>query len=253
MVGGLALVALLAACSSDDQSDDGGDAGGPSSSSGGSNASPNTGGSGNASTTGGTGVSNAGAPPATGGRAAGFGGFAPSLGGNPVQGGSTGTQGGSEPVATGGSANPGEPTLESLTPDELEELCADARASFDSSGATETAGELTCRTAGIFAVVLFEPSSDAELQRLCQETYDECVAEPLEIDDGCEENATCSATIAEFQACVAQYPRYPEQVAMGMPKCSELMMANLEAALGFEPEPTPACGALWDKCPASGP
>lgn len=211
------------------------------------------GGSGNASTTGGTGVSNAGAPPATGGRSAGFGGFAPSLGGNPVQGGSTGTQGGSVPASTGGSANPGEPTLESLTPDELGELCAGARASFDSSGATDTAGELTCRTAGIFAVVLFEPSSDAELQRLCQETYDECVAEPLEIDDDCEGNATCPATISEFQACVDEYPEYLEQVAMGMPKCSELTLANLEAALSFEPEPTPACGAYWDKCPASGP
>lgn len=254
MVGGLALAALLAACSSDDQSDDAGGAGRPSSSSGGSNASPSTGGSGNASTTGGMGVSNAGAPAATGGRAAGFGGFAPSLGGNPVQGGSTGTQGGSVPGATGGSANPGEPTLESLTPDELEELCADARASFDAAGGTETLGELACRTAGVFAALLFEPSTDAELQQLCRETYDECVAEPVELDDDCEESVTtCSATVAELEACVAEYPTYFEQLEMGMPPCSELTLANFEAALSFEPEPTPACSVLWDKCPTLAP
>jgi hypothetical protein len=235
----VAALSLLAACSSDDQSDDGGGAGAPNSSTGGSN---------------------------TGGRPAGFGGFAATLGGNPVQGGSPATPGGSPatpggspatpggspPIATGGTDDPGEPTLESLTPEELGELCADARASFDASGATETAGELTCRTAGIFAVVLFEPSSDMELQQACQETYDECVAEPLETDDNCAENSMCPATVSEFQACVDEYPTYLEQVAMGLPTCSELTLANLEQALGFEPERTPACESLWAKCPESG-
>lgn len=250
-------LALLAACGSDDQSDDGGGAGAsnPStggSSTGGSSTGAASGGSGNGSSTGGSAPSNAGAPPATGGRSAGFGGFAATLGGNPVQGGSPATQGGSPPVATGGTEDPGEPTLESLTPAELGELCADARASFDASGATETAGELTCRTAGIFAVVLFEPSSDLELQQACQDTYDECVAEPLETDDNCAENSMCPATVSEFQACVDEYPAYLEQVAMGLPTCSELTMANLEEALGFEPEATPACESLWAKCPESG-
>ena len=219
-------LSLLAACSSDDPSDDGGGAGAPNSSTGGSN---------------------------TGGRAAGFGGFGATLGGNPVQGGSPATLGGSPPVATGGTEDPGEPTLESLTPEELGELCADARASFEASGATETAGEITCRTAGIFAVVLFEPSSDMELQQACQDTYDECVAEPLETDDNCAENSMCPATVSEFEACVDEYPAYLEQVAMGLPTCSELTMANLEEALGFEPERTPACAMLWTKCPESGP
>jgi hypothetical protein len=251
----LALV-LLAACSSDDSSNDGAGAGAPNpntggSSTGGASVGADSGGSGNASSTGGRATSNAGAPPATGGRPAGFGGFAATLGGNPVQGGSPATQGGSPPVATGGAEDPGEPTLESLTTDELGELCADARASFDASGATETAGELTCRTAGIFAVVLFEPSSDMELQQACQDTYDECVAEPLETDDNCAENSMCPATVSEFQACVDEYPKYLEQVAMGLPTCSELTMANLEEALGFEPKATPACESLWAKCPES--
>jgi hypothetical protein len=254
-------LALLAACGSDDQSDDDGGGAGASnastggSSTGGSSTGADSGGSGNGSSTGGRAPSNAGnvgAPPATGGRSAGFGGFAATLGGNPGQGGSPATQGGSPPVATGGTEDPGEPTLESLSPEELGELCADARASFDASGATETAGELTCRTAGIFAVVLFEPSSDMELQQACQDTYDECVAEPLETDDNCAENSMCPATVSEFQACVDEYPAYLEQVAMGLPTCSELTMANLEEALGFEPEATPACESLWAKCPESG-
>jgi hypothetical protein len=62
----------------------------------------------------------------------------------------------------------------------------------------------------------------------------------------------CPATVSEFQACVDEYPAYLEQVAMGLPTCSELTMANLEEALGFEPEATPACESLWAKCPESG-
>ena len=262
LVWGFAM-ALLVACSSDDKNDDGGGAGAPSPgtggsstggpSTGGSSTSPNSRSGGSASTTGGMPSSNAGAPPASGGRPAGFGGFAPAVGGNPAQGGSDATQGGSEPVATGGAANPGEPTLDGLTPEQLGDLCADARASFDAAGATETLGEFSCRTAGVFVALLVEPETDAELQQLCQETYDECQAEPVELEDDCEEGAMCPATVSEFEACVAEYPTYLDRVEMGLPSCSELTLENLEAALSFEPEPTPACAVLWEKCPALAP
>jgi len=246
-------LALLAACSGDDDDGDGDDAGGAGSANASTGGASVTGGSSPGSaglaTPAGGAPSNAGAPSAggaSGGRISGLGGTRPSLGGNPVQGGAPQT-------GTGGGSSSGEPTLDGLTPEELGELCSDAQASFDAAGVTETSGELTCRTAGIFAVVLFEPQTDAELQQVCQETYDECVAEPLETEDDCAEMSACAATVAEFEACVDEYPAYLERVAMEMPTCSELTMANLEQALSLDPEPTPACGTLWDKCPESGP
>lgn len=245
-------LSLLAACSADDEREDGGGAGSPSANTGGVSANAGgaePGGAGSAATpTGGSLATNAGAGGASGGRLSGLGGTRPSLGGNPAQGGAPAAQGGAPSSSTGGSTTPSGPTLDSLSPEELGELCADARASFDAAGATETSAELSCRTAGIFAVILFEPTTDAELQALCQEMYDDCIAEPLETDDDCEENDTCPATVAEFEACVEEYPTYLERFAMELPTCSELTMANLEHALSYEPEPTPACGIFWDQC-----
>jgi hypothetical protein len=178
--------------------------------------------------------------PATGGTPAG-------TGGAPSTGGSVATAGN---VATGGTTGPsGSPTLASLSPEELLDLCSSAHAEFEASGAWAKAEDAACRFGGAFtAALLGEGASDAELQQLCQDIYDECIAEPAEPDCG-NSLTTCEATVEEFQACVDEYPEYIDALDAAFPECSELTAASLETLVEAEPELPPACALLDEKCP----
>lgn len=184
--------------------------------------------------------------------AAGSGGSAPTQGGSgagSTQGGTTSSSGG----ATGGSAgtaSSGGPTLKSLTPDELDALCMDVKAIFDETDVEDKALELTCRYAGLL-VAAASSQTGAELQRDCQRGYERCIATQPQTVAECTKNADCTATVADFKACAEEYATYLDRFLEGLPTCGQVTTNELDRELEFEPEPTPKCAVVWEKCNAT--
>ncbi len=114
------------------------------------------------------------------------------------------------------------------------------------AGVDEKYGEELCRSVGLLAAS--DGTSDAEVQQLCAGAYTRCAVNPPKMADDCLANATCTATVTDYKACVAEYPTYLDQFIAGLPVCAELTMANLKAAQAFEPAPTPACAGVWMQC-----
>jgi len=241
---------LAVGCGGEDGDSGGAKPGAPGTTTGGTVATSTGGRSGVAS---GGWISNAGSP--TGGSAAAPGGASTggstARGGAPAQGGAS-SQGGARPSAGGGfsSGLPGGATLESLSPDQLVGLCEAGQKHLLDTGLVDDLFDAFCGYEAVLAVAIFGGSSDEEARTLCSEFYTECLAAPAEPDDcSAMTTSTCSATVAELEACVDAYPEYVDNIEASAPECSELTLDSVEASLDVEPERPAPCANLWDKCP----
>lgn len=165
----------------------------------------------------------------------------------------------------GGSSDPAEPaefsssvpadkTLESLEANEVEALCRDAQAFADEVGA-QAAG---CRFFGVVTAALtaeFDAeTSDAELRTLCSDTYDACMSDQSSEAEACdteEFSENCSASVAEYGACLEGTLLAWGRVAEQLPSCEELSRESLtETSSGEEPlDIGSECEAFQAKCP----
>jgi len=160
-------------------------------------------------------------------------------------GGSSGAQAGAASATAG--ADPGDATLASLTPERMAAVCAEQSASFTAAGVADKYAEVTCRTVGLISVT-DSATTDADVQKACRDAYTRCAVKPPVPDDRCADNASCTATVSDYQACVAAYPAYLDEFSAGIPVCAELTRANLKAALAFAPTDPPACAGVWKQC-----
>jgi hypothetical protein len=244
----LAPLSLLVAfaffgCSSGDDDERGSPSSQAGSSGAGTGGSPMTGSSGGrvAAATGGT--SSGGA---TGGDSSGGRGGSTSSGGVVGNGGTP--QGGSTSTGSGFSSGlPDASTLDTLSPEELVGLCEASQEYLEKSASVAKATEGLCRYGGAFLAVLFEVETDAELRQLCAESYAECIAEPLE-QEPCAMTSTCTATVAEFEACIDDYPALLASFDR-IPACAELTLDDLAEVAEFMPDTPAGCASLWEKCP----
>lgn len=197
----------------------------------------------------GNGGNNAGAGPSSG-----AGGAGPSsgagAGGAPHAGGA--------PSASGGaftSTLPGDKPLNSLTDAEFAGLCQEFDADFGPDTASgKAAVEADCRLAGLFFAALSGGQTDAAVQAACKSGYDECIAAPTQSDPAqcTKPGASCTATVAEAEACFNDSIAAFATLRDALPMCSALTVASLSdgssSPTSSEMTP-PSCVTYQAKCP----
>jgi hypothetical protein len=142
-------------------------------------------------------------------------------------------------------------TLNMLTPQDAEKVCK-ATTAYVAKGLQDPAvADMTCRILGLIAVV---SAKDTEIQSSCKMAYDACKALPPAAPgatDACGNptDTTCSATVAEYEACIGELPSDLMFLSRLIPKCDKATRTSLVPLLAGSALLGEACQALDKKCP----
>jgi len=175
--------------------------------------------------------------------------------------GSGGASGGTGPSAAGAASTnsgsfssglPGDKQLGSLTDDEAAALCKKLSEYFaDGSAVSKSFEEMTCRLGSVVLATLGGPATDAALQASCKGFYDSCVAAPTMNSESCgKADASCTATVGEYEACVNDSVKQIGQLGTAVPACDKLTLSSAATVFAGGASTSPAsCQAVSTKCP----
>jgi hypothetical protein len=178
-------------------------------------------------------------------------------GGSSSSGGSVGTGGSSSSggsIGTGGSSSSGGTIgtgLNALTSADATQLCKDVYAYFGKSIPMATA----CKYKGLSYATSSSAPSDAEFQQSCKDHEATCTQSGSGVgsatNPGCGPiPSTCTATVAEYSACISDEVTLFNQGVSGLPGCATAGSASNSAVwLVMVPTPPASCDSLANKCP----
>jgi hypothetical protein len=140
----------------------------------------------------------------------------------------------------------GSKKVNALTPQEQQTFCSVAEKFVKANPVVSTG---PCKLLALLGVAFGSPQSDAQAQMLCKQTYDECVA-MAGATSKCEQPpATCTATVAQAEACLSAAPAWLASSTAAIPACNTLKLSDVNSKSGGMstelPKPA-ACKALAD-------
>jgi hypothetical protein len=146
---------------------------------------------------------------------------------------------------------PADKPLSDLTDAEITGLCSKFDEFFSSGSVGMNLEEFSCRFSGLFAAALGGAETDAAARAACKTAYDACVAAPAETTEMCgRPTGTCTATVAELEACANDSAKAVDQLTASFPTCAELTLADLTGGGGdAEPQDPVSCTMFEMKCP----
>ena len=157
-------------------------------------------------------------------------------------------------TGTFSSGLPGDKVLGTLTDDESAALCKKISDSFaDGTTVAKSVEDFTCRFSSILSALFMTPATDAALQAQCKSMYDTCIAGPSTSTETCKKpDATCTATVAEYDACVNDQLKALSQLGNILPTCDKITLASASTLLTGSGTETPAsCQTVETKCPSA--
>src|SRR4051812_40220407 len=122
----------------------------------------------------------------------------------------------------------GDRPLADLTAGETAALCKSAQLWAKDAIPAYKRSTLVCKTSSVTAAVLTNPlAGTPALRATCQRTYDGCIhatdMPPAAI--ACPSaGADCLATVAEFEACLNDFPASFDKTLIAIPACSDLTL-----------------------------
>jgi hypothetical protein len=141
--------------------------------------------------------------------------------------------------------------LGTLNPTEVDKLCEATKVFAKALLENQTFRDVTCRITGITAT-LAAPDDPMMVTMACKMAYDTCKAVPTTdtVTGMCPKpDATCMATVAEYEACLNELPGTTSTLDKLIPRCESVNRQSL-AALAFAVASIgPACQTLNSKCP----
>ena len=147
----------------------------------------------------------------------------------------------------------GTKALNALTPTEVTQLCDDTYAYFGTAIPKAT----TCRWRGLAYGASSSAPTDAQLQTSCTNKETSCLgsADPWADNLGCNDlPATCTATVAQYSACISDEVTAFIQLVNGFPMCSALVRSNASEILNaIAGAPPASCASLMNTCPELSP
>jgi len=149
------------------------------------------------------------------------------------------------------SGLPADKQLGSLTDAEKAALCQKLSDYFSQGTISKSLEEFTCRSSSaLFALVLSGAQNDADLQTACKSAYEPCLSSPVMTSESCkvsETGSTCTATVAEYDACMNDYAKSLDQLITTFPTCDKLTLTSSSQIFALS-EPA-SCQTLQEKCP----
>jgi hypothetical protein len=175
-------------------------------------------------------------------------------------GGSGGGGGGGSTVFT--SSVNGSQSIGSLTPSQQTQLCNDIT-TFAVRALEPSVCKLSGLAAAEFAVAVNTAATNADLQTACTSAQNTCEAEAgapsqntgTTTCDFSGVNATnCTATVADFSACLTDVTSAVNQEFASLPSCSTVTTQNVASLSSFDagtPANPTSCNTLDAKCPGA--
>jgi hypothetical protein len=190
----------------------------------------------------------------TGGSSGGVGGSGSGSGGSGAKGGSSGNGGSGAGGAGGGggvTSLSGTKAVNALTTTEAGLLCSDIYSYFGTAIPRATA----CKWKGLSYAASSSAPTQAMLQQNCTMQQNGCLPSDAATfsNPGCGDIPTnCTATVAQYSACIADEVTAFSQTVGGLPTCTALTSAGTSAIFDAQSGGTPpaSCASLSDACPA---
>jgi hypothetical protein len=149
----------------------------------------------------------------------------------------------------------GSSVLAALSNSDRIQLCADTNNYTDKQVARHQVQDLDCRYGGLVAASA-PTVGEGDVQSSCTQAFDACIV--LQVIPSlpgtvcAPPTATCSATVTEYGACLADYFQWAVHRLAALPVCSTLTRAKLDAlASAPVPQMPASCGTFAAKCPDS--
>ena len=143
----------------------------------------------------------------------------------------------------------GSNAVNALTTTEATQLCDDTYAYFGSAIPRATA----CKWKGLSYAASSSPPTDARLQSNCTSTETSCLSAGSTTNPGCSDiPSTCTATVAEYSACISDEVAAFIPAVSGLADCATATKTDMTAVwdiLGGGVKPPASCASLTDKCP----
>ena len=143
--------------------------------------------------------------------------------------------------------------LGALTAAEVTQLCKDVYAYFGREISMATA----CKYRGLSDATSSSPPTDSQMQQTCKDHENACTQAGTGVGSadkpGCSNiPSTCTATVAEYSACIRDEVAVFNQGVSGLPSCATALSANMSAVWEVMAPGTPpaSCDSLSNKCPA---
>jgi hypothetical protein len=172
--------------------------------------------------------------------------------------GAAGTAGSSSGAGAGGAAGgggtsavttlSGSKAVNALTATEVTQLCDDTYAYFGSAIPKTT----TCKWRGLAYAASSSAPSQSVLQQNCTSKETACQpTDPWADNLGCNDiPSTCTATVAEYAACINAEVTAFIQAVTALPSCATLTSTGTAAIVEAQTANPPAsCAALMNNCP----
>jgi hypothetical protein len=175
-------------------------------------------------------------------------------GGSPSSGGAVGT-GGTSSSGTSVTTLSGTKALNALTTADATQLCKDTYAYFGQTIPMATA----CKYKGLSYATSSSAPSDAQFQQVCKDHESACTQAGSGVgsadNPGCSDlHSTCTATVAEYSACISDEVATFNQGMSGLPSCATATSASMSAVWQVMVPTAPAsCDSLTNKCPDLSP
>jgi hypothetical protein len=150
----------------------------------------------------------------------------------------------------------GDRTLADLSAGETAQLCKSAQLWAKDAIPAYKRSTLVCKTSSVTAAVLTGAlGAPALLQASCQRTYDGCLRTtdmPPAAISCPTAGADCLATVAEFEACLNDFPLSFDETLAAIPACHELTLGAIARAgvdaMNFLPD---SCAVYQARCPGA--
>jgi hypothetical protein len=171
-----------------------------------------------------------------------------------------GTGGTSSSGGTGGNSSGGISVTTisdttALNAADATQLCKDTYAYFGRAIPMATA----CKYKGLSIATSSSATSDSQFQQVCTDHETACLQVGSGVgsanDPGCSDlPSTCTATVAEYSACVSDEVVAFNQGVSDLPSCATAGSASISAVwLVMVPTPPASCDSLSNKCPDLSP
>jgi hypothetical protein len=151
-----------------------------------------------------------------------------------------------------------------VTPTEADRICKSTEAWAKRAIAEDKQKQLFCRITALAAAAGgglggggTGAASDTQLRMTCQSSLDQCMmistpaggtASPM-----CQSfPASCTATVAEYEACLNDVPPFVDRTIAALPRCDSLTQLSLLSLLALTTTLPPTCQTFQMKCGGAG-
>jgi hypothetical protein len=142
-----------------------------------------------------------------------------------------------------------------VSPAEAEQICKASQSYVQGAISEDKQKQLGCKTVALLAAALGGMGGNAsQLQSACQTAYDGCLKSvstpPGSSSSSCATpSSKCTATVAEYEACLTAVPGLIDSALAAIPSCNNLTPAALQGSGAQTVTAPAACKTFEMKCP----